>query len=156
MADPILSIRYRTLFWGLELKISTINYAEADQEGKVPDLHHSLLASPEQWGEKYMGYVYLSKINVLKCLIFWVLLKRIFRPVVPKRLTREKTRKRTNWWGSAKRDVTHPTATLSIILAIAWPGIDSHGQIDPDNNTTPARSITRKSQWAFYITRRRR
>ena len=28
------------------------------------------------------------------------------------------TKKPTNWYGNAKRDVTHPTATVSIIFAI--------------------------------------
>ena len=58
--------------------------------------------------------------------------------------------------GSAKRDVTHPTAIASIILAIACsenvrarPCIDLHGQVDRNNNTTPDiyvmhRSLTRK------------
>ena len=31
----------------------------------------------------------------------------------------KKTRKPTNWWSSAKRNVTHPTATASTILGIA-------------------------------------
>ena len=78
------------------------------------------------------------------------------------------TRWPTNWWGSAKRDVTHPTVAASIIPAIAcsenvhaWPGIDQHGPVDRVDNMTPAnhvmhRSITRKSQSPFYVTHRLR
>ena len=53
-----------------------------------------------------------------------------------------KTRRPTNWWGSAKRDVTHPTATVVYNACHhlfrnvpALPCIDSqlHGRIDRDS-----------------------
>ena len=84
----------------------------------------------------------------------------------------EGTRKPTNWRGSAKRDITlHSNCRTHIILAStysenvrAWPCIDSHGRVDHDNSTTPAihamhgsiTTITRKSQSATYVTRKRR
>ena len=58
-----------------------------------------------------------------------------------------KTRRPTNWWGSAKRGLTYPTATVvyRLILAItcsenirALPWIDSNGRVD--NNTTSAKA----------------
>ena len=51
------------------------------------------------------------------------------------------TRRPTNWWGSAKRDVTYPTATVVYRLAITC-SENVHEQfcpcitIDRDNNTT--------------------
>ena len=53
-------------------------------------------------------------------------------------------RKPVNWWGSAKRDVTHPTKTLATACSEnvhSWPVIDSHGRVDRDNNTTPANYV---------------
>ena len=55
------------------------------------------------------------------------------------------TRRPTNWWGTAKRDVTHPTATVVYNICYnllenvhALPCIESHWRVDRDNNTTPA------------------
>ena len=79
------------------------------------------------------------------------------------------TRKSTNWWGSLKRDVTHPTATFVYntcyhlfrkrscmavhLLALAsWP----RQQYDTSQLYVLQRSITRKSQSAVHGTRRRR
>ena len=60
-----------------------------------------------------------------------------------------------NWWGSAKRDFTHPTATIAYntcyCLFRKCSCTTVHGRVDHDNNMTPVNylmhgSITRKSQ----------